>query len=416
MQPPFAKRLQIFLPFAWGYFLSYLFRVVNAVLVPQLVADVGVTASDLGLLTSAYFITFACCQLPLGILLDRFGPRRVEATLLIVATLGAWIFSRAHNLAMLIIGRGLIGIGVSACLMASFKAYVVWFPKRQLPTINGFQVAAGGLGALVATAPVHALLNVTDWRGIFGGLAVASALAAALIYAMVPRDPPPDVRLSWKTQLGGLGRVAGSLAFWRIAPLSTVNQAVFLAVHGLWLGPYLRDMAGLDASGVAHTLSLTAMGMVAGYIVLGILAEKVGRYGFSPMTVAATGMGVFNLFLASLILDRPAVHPLFWVLFGFFGTSGIPSYAALSQRFDAVLAGRVNTALNLLVFIVAFSAQWGIGAIIDLWPHAVTGGYAPEGYQASIALLVGLQVVAMAWFAIAGRLESESEPIKAGAV
>ena len=158
---------RVFVPFALGYFLSYLYRVVNAVIAPDLVRDVGLDANHLGLLTSAYFLTFAAFQLPLGILLDRLGPRRTEAALLLIAAAGAFVFASAESAAGLIAGRALIGLGVSACLMAAFKAFVVWFPSQRLPLVNGCQMAAGGLGALAATAPVEAALAFTDWRGVF---------------------------------------------------------------------------------------------------------------------------------------------------------------------------------------------------------------------------------------------------------
>ncbi|MEE9317571.1 MAG: MFS transporter, partial [Rhodospirillales bacterium] len=133
--------LRVFIPFALGYFLSYLLRVVNAVIAPDLIADLGLTAAELGLLTSANFLAFAVAQLPLGILLDRFGPRRTEAVLLLFAALGAFIFAVAGSAPGLIAGRALIGFGTSACLMAAFKAYVMWFPGERIPFINGLQMA-----------------------------------------------------------------------------------------------------------------------------------------------------------------------------------------------------------------------------------------------------------------------------------
>ena len=117
-----TRALRILLPFALGYFISYLFRTVNAVIAPNLAADIGVDPSGLGLLTSAYFIAFASAQLPLGVLLDRFGPRRIEALLLLFAAAGALIFARSQSLGGLALGRAFIGFGVSACLMAAFKA------------------------------------------------------------------------------------------------------------------------------------------------------------------------------------------------------------------------------------------------------------------------------------------------------
>ena len=147
MNVSFLTALRVFVPFAGGYFLSYLYRVVNAVIAPDLVIDLGIGPSALGLLTSTYFIAFASSQLPLGVLLDRFGPRRVEAFLLLFAGLGAFLFSWSGTLAGLVAARAFIGFGVSACLMAAFKAYTLWFAREKWPLVNGFQMAAGGFGA-----------------------------------------------------------------------------------------------------------------------------------------------------------------------------------------------------------------------------------------------------------------------------
>jgi MFS family permease len=399
----FPKSIRIFLPFALGYFLSYFFRVINAVLAPDLAAGLGMDPSDLGLLTSAYFIAFAAFQLPLGVLLDRFGPRIVEALLLVVAAGGAFVFGQAHSLAGLVVGRAMIGFGVSACLMAAFKAFVMWFPKQQLPQINGVQMAAGGLGALAATAPVQFALTFTDWRGVFTALASLTLLVAVLIFVIVPPRPesPHDPRLS--DQLRGIGRVLRSKTFWRIAPWATASQAAFLSIHGLWSGPWLRDVAGLSRSAAAGTLSLVAAAMVAGFIGLGTLARHLARKGVATMSVAVAGMAIFSGVLGLVALELKAWPALLWMLFGFFGTSSILPYAALSQSFPLHLSGRVNTALNLLVFVAAFAAQWGIGAVIGQWPATAAGGYDPQGYQAAFGIMLVILVVTMAWYFLAGR-------------
>ena len=391
-------RLRVFIPFALGYFLSYLFRVVNAVLAPDLAADLGVGPSELGLLTSAYFITFAAFQLPLGILLDRFGPRKIEAFLLIFAAVGAFIFSRAQSLSGLVLGRALIGFGVSACLMAAFKAFVIWFRREQLPLINGFQMAAGGFGALTATAPVEAALGVTDWRGVFLILALVTLTIAAVVFWVVPEKKIETNSDSFKDQLKGIVNVFSSLTFWRIAPLTVMSQAAFLAIQGLWSGPWLRDVAGFERTTIAHVLLTIAVAMVAGFIFMGAAAERLSRLGIQPIVVAVTGMGAFIAVQALLILEATTWAHTLWILFGIFGTTGILPYAVLSQSFPLHLSGRVNTAVNLLVFVAAFSAQWGIGAIINLWPGTAVGGYAPAGYQAAFGMLLLLQIVSMLWF------------------
>ena len=298
----------------------------------------------------------------------------------------------------LVIGRALIGFGVSACLMAAFKAFVEWFPRRQLPLINGIQMASGGLGALSATAPVEYLLSLTDWRGVFSGLTVVTLVVAVAVWLAVP-DKPATVRPApLKEQGRGVWQVFSSPLFWRAAPWATLSQATFMALQSLWSGPWLRDVGGLDRGSVATVLFGTATAMVCGFILMGVIAERLSRTGIRPMTVAGVGMTLFMLSQAAMILEWRLPPMLLWMVFGFSGTSGILVYADLSQRFPAHLAGRVNTGLNLLVFVAAFSAQWGVGAVIDLWPNTLTG-YAPGGYRAGFGLLLTLQVLAALWFA-----------------
>lgn len=402
-----ATLLRVFIPFAFGYFLSYLFRTVNAVIAPQLVADVGLAPASLGLLTSAYFLAFAAFQLPLGLLLDRFGSRRVEAGMLLFAAAGALVFARAGTLAGLVAGRALIGLGVSACLMAAFKAFSSWFPAERLPLANGVHMVSGGLGALAATAPVEAALAVTDWRGLFLLLAGLTLAAAAAIFLVVPEACDRQGGEPLRQQLQGLGTIYTSHAFWRLAPWTILSQAAYLSIQGLWSGPWLRDVAGYDRSQVAGTLLLVALAMIGGYLGFGTLADRLRRRGIAPAQVAAAAMGGFLLVQALLLLQwRPATRPL-WVLFGLFGTAGILPYAVIAQSFPRQLTGRANAALNLPVFVAAFAAQWAIGAVIGLWPQ-VAGHYDPAGYRAGFGLLLLLEVLAALWFWWLGRRKRQA--------
>lgn len=392
--------LRIFLPFALGYFLSYLYRVVNAVIAPDLVRDVGLDANELGMLTSAYFITFAAFQLPLGILLDRFGPRRTEAALLLFAALGAAVFALAESAAGLIVGRLLIGFGVSACLMAAFKAFVTWYPAQRLPLINGCQMAAGGLGALAGTIPVEVALHLTDWRGLFLLLGGLTLVVAASILVLVPEHHSTGAASRPRDQLNGIVTVFTSTLFWRVAPLTVMSQASFLSIQSLWSGPWLRDVAGLDRAAAANQLFFIAVAMILGFLFMGWAAERLGRRGIPTLTVAVTGMSLFTLVQSTIVAQWTAATPVIWIAFGFFGTSGIVPYAALSQRFPAELAGRLNTGLNLLVFVTAFAAQWGIGAVINQWPPITGGGYHPAGYKVAFGALLCLQLLSLGWYFI----------------
>lgn len=392
--------LRVFAPFALGYFLSYLYRVVNAVIAPDLIRDAGLEAGSLGLVTSAYFLTFAAFQLPLGVLLDRIGPRRTEAALLVFAALGAVVFGLAESMSGLILGRALIGFGVSACLMAAFKAFVIWFPRERLPFVNGCQMAAGGLGAIAGTIPIEVVLGILDWRGVFFMLAGLTLLVALIILTVVPEHTSGQTRESFAAQFQGIGKVFTSGLFWRTAPLTVAAQATFLSIQSLWAGPWLRDVAGLDRAAVADHLLLIATSMVAGFLSIGWTAQQLSRFGLPPLLFAACSIAVFIAVQAALVLQPsdPGVVTVLWMAFGFFGTSGIVPYAALSQQFPPYLAGRVNSGMNLMVFVTAFAAQWGIGAVIGLWDTGSAEGYAAAGYRAAFAVMLTLQILALLWF------------------
>ncbi len=400
--PSISFLFRLFLPFGLGYFVSFVFRTVNAVIAPDLVADLGLSPADLGLLTSAYFLTFAAFQLPLGMLLDRFGSRRVEGGLLLFAAAGALLFSQADSLSGLLIGRALIGLGVSSCLMAAFKAFAVWLPTERLPFANGVQMVSGGLGALTATTPVQAALQITDWRGVFLALAVLGLLASITVFLVVPEQPSSQAQESFGDQLHGLKTVLRSRDFWRIAPWAFTAQSAYLSIQGLWSGPWLRDVGGYDRLQVANMLWWIAVAMIAGYFAFGSLAERLAKHGIRPALVASVGMGIFILIQLLLVLV-PNYAAVLWPCFGLFGTACILPYAVLAQVFPKHLTGRSNTSLNLLVFVSAFAGQWLIGAVIGLWPTDTTGGYQPEGYRAAFLILIACQLLAAGWYYLAGR-------------
>jgi len=407
--------LRIFLPFAAGYYLSYVYRAVNAVIASNLAADAGLSASDLGFLTSVYFLSFAVLQLPLGVLLDRYGPRRVEAVLLLFAAAGSAVFAAAEGLPGLSVGRALIGVGVSCCMMAAFKAFVLWFRPRQLPAINGFLLTFGALGAISATAPVEWLLTWTDWRMLFAGLAAFGLIVAIAVYWVVPEHPVPPEKTTLRTQLGGLAEIFRDRFFWRVAPVAAVCQGGGLAIQGLWIGPWLRDVAGLERSAVAGHLLITATALGVGFFSIGLLAERLSRVGIRTVTVAGVGMSCYVTAMACLAAGLTSGLPVLLAAFGFLAASGTLSYALLSQHFPSQLAGRANTAQNLLVFVAAFGAQWLIGVVLLPWENALTHHYAAAGYHVAFGGLVALQAGALTWFFLSARWADRMPPARAPA-
>ena len=384
--------LRVFIPFALGFFLSYLYRAVNSVIAADLVLDLGVDPAQLGLLTSTYFLAFVATQIPLGVLLDRFEPRRVEALLLLVAAAGALLFARAEALSGLVLGRALIGLGVSACLMAPLTAYARRVPPQHLSAVNGLQLAAGGFGALTATYPVQMGLSVVGWRGVFLVLAGFTVVVAALIYFVVPPSASESSNRSITSQLRTMRGIYGSPRFWRVAPWAALSQASFLAIQGLWAGPWLLEVGGYSRDTTALILMLMAIAMIIGYIVVGTAAGRLTRWGISATAVMAAGMLAFTGTLLALRFVPPGMlTPVIWIAFGFFGTTGSLAYAILAQTVAPEAAGKVNTAHNLLVFIAAFVLQWGVGAVVK----AGNGGY-----DRALALVILLTLAGAAWFAV----------------
>lgn len=390
---------RVYLPFALGYAISYFYRNANAIIESDLVDELGLGPADLGLLTSAYFFSFAAFQLPLGILLDRYGPRRTEVSLLLFAALGAWIFSKADSLSGLILGRLLIGLGVSSCLMAAFKAYVMWFSSGCLPMINGLQMVAGGLGALMATTPLQNVLLITDWRGVFSGLAIITVFASLFLWFILPEhQSSADKHPAIKTQLKEMGQIFRSSLFWRIVPITALSNGSFLAIHGLWIKPWLRDVVGLGEGDSAQLLFAMTLAVIAGYFSLGIFSERLSRlFNIRPITVGVFGMTLFLTVQFAMVYGWTTSPLLLVVFLGFLGSSCILTFAGLAQIFPKKISGRVSTILNVQVFMGAFIIQWGIGAIIELWPTTEIG-YDPASYQVAIGVLVLLQFAGLAWY------------------
>lgn len=397
-----ALLARVYLPFAAAYFLSYLYRTVNAVVGPVIAAELNLTAGDLGLLTSAYFIMFAGVQLPLGLALDRYGPRRVQATLLLFAAAGAAMFGFGTSLPELVAGRVLIGLGVAAGLMGALKVINLWFRAEHWPLMNGVLMAAGGLGSLVATAPAQAALGVMSWHALFFWLSAATLAVSAFIFTVVPERPGSRASGTLGEQMAAVGAILRSRYFWRLAPIASVQQAAFIGIQTLWIGPWLRDVAGEDAATRSTSMLVAAVAMTAGFLSSGIVAGALSKRGVSHFATSTGAIVLFTLVVAALALFGAALPlgPLvWWCAFAFLGTYVIVYYPVLTQAFPLELSGRVTTCLNFLMFSAVFLVQWGIGVILDLWPRTAAGGYAPQGYAVAFGVCVAALVAGLAWLA-----------------
>jgi MFS family permease len=388
--------LVVFAPFAAGYFLSFFFRNVNAVISRDLAREFELAPSDLGFLTSMYLLAFAAFQLPLGVLLDRYGPRRVVAALFCVAAAGAATFALAQDFTMLSLGRALIGLGVSGGLMGAIKAFTLWFPLSRLATLNGLYLAAGGVGGLAATAPAEALLGPFGWRALFMSLAALSVGAALGIFFVVPEKPLPGEGRTLRAQIVEFRSVFARLVFWRIVLPFVVCHAAYLALQGLWLGPWLYDVAQLSRTAVGQYLFVTALAYTLGSVFFGVTSDRLAAAGVSRLTMFKLGMAVSVavFWLLAMGVTQGLGGLLF--VYGFTTISASLAYALLPPAFPPEMTGRVTTASNVLMFGLSFLFQWGVGAVLRLYP--VEGGqYSAQGYSTALILLAVLQLAVLAW-------------------
>ncbi len=391
-------------PFALGYLLTYLLRAVNAVVAPDLVADVGLGPAELGFLTAAYLAAFALFQLPLGLLLDRYGPRRVQAILLGVAALGCLLFAAGRDTLTLTAARALIGLGFAGGLMSGFKAVVIWVPGPRRALANACVMSFGALGLLLATAPTQLAAQAIGWRMVFVALAAVTAGVALLILVLVPDPGEPSAPTSLREQGRQVARIYSDKAFLAIAPLLATTAGTHIAIQTLWAGQWLRDVAGLDRTGVANYLFAMGVAFLAGILGSGAIADWFIRRGASELAVMTGFLVLFLVAQLGIVLEITSFGLVFWLIFGMSGQVAILAYPWLSARFGAELSGRANTAMNLLIFLAAFGIQYGIGAIIALFPPQASGGFDLRSYQAAFAAFLGLQVVTLAMFVANRRL------------
>ena len=388
--------LRVVLPFLAGYYLSYVFRAVNAVLGPGLAAEFDLSAAQLGLLTGVYFFSFGLVQIPLGILLDRYGPRRTNGALLVLAAAGVFAFTHSHSYESLVLSRALIGLGVSACLMASIQAFVLWFPAERTATMIALAYSMGGLGALTASVPFEFALRYYDWRQIFNVFAAATLALAAVFALLVPEHPGGRRPARVRELFAGLGQIGRDPAFWRIALCVGANQCAVLALFTLWITTWLRDVAGYDRAGAAAALGWVAVSLSAGYLFFGRLADARARRGLSTLPLLAGGVAVSFTCLTLLTLGVTTGAVFLWAACIFFGTGSTLSHSIATRRFPREMAGRVNTALNTFTFMGVFIGQWASGAILSLWPPTATG-YQPVAYFYAFGALLLVQAAGLAW-------------------
>ena len=391
--------LAVFLPFAAGYYLSFLFRTINAAISPALAAEFGLDAQQIGLMTAVYFLVLAGVQLPIGAFLDRYGPRRVQAVLLVLAAGGASLFGNATGFSELLFGRALIGLGVAASLMAGLKATVMWFPRDRLALVNGCMIMLGSLGAVTATAPTDWLLQWAGWRSLFELLTLVTVAVAGVVYIAVPEKAIEESAGGTSHDQFTVWSVFADARFLRIAPLSAICIGSSWSLQSLWAAPWFADVEGFDRASLMTRLFIMALALSLGALTLGILADRLRKRGITAQSMLAIMAGLFVVAELVIILRLPMLSLPMWCLVSVMGSATVLSYAIIADYFPQQLAARANGALNLVHFVAAFAVQYGIGLVVGQWLPK-DGHYPEAAYQVAFGIILFAQVLALIWFAI----------------
>ena len=381
-------------------FINQASRAIMALIGPALALEFALSAADLGLLAAILFVAYGLMQLPVGVALDLYGPRRVQTVSAAIACVGFLLSAVADGAFMLGCGRFLPGLGIASGLIGLIKAHTQWMPRERVAAFTGAGVFIGGIGGLCATLPMQALLPSIGWRGAFWLLAAIAALVAVVIWVVVPDSPRRASGTRLVSEIGEFGPIFRAPIFIRMVPAIVVLNALHFTYQGLWIGPWLRDVAGMGDAARAGVLLFYALGVMFGNLLSGQAASFLQTRGRSPLSVpvvAMFGMLAIQIILVVLAPRDMTLVVLLWIGFAFFGSTSSAAYSAVAQAYPAHLAGRVATAVNATMLAVVFVLQSMVGAVLDLWPRLADGGWDPAGYAWAMGATIILQAVVIGW-------------------
>lgn len=390
--------LRIVLVFAVGYFLSYAMRSVNAAIAPLLVSDLSLSASELGWLSSAYILSFSAMQIPVGIWLDRYGARRTESTLLLVAALGAGLTAIGETLWVQSAGRILIGIGVSACLMAAYSYFRRCFPAERQPRLVMYMLISGTSGALMASQPALALAEWVGWRQVFSLTALMFLLCAVAIFVFTgDLDRQTGANKQQITNASFLTLCRHPFMV-RVLPATVFTIGGFGALQTLWAGPWFTQILGMSPDRASQTLLYMNASILCSYFLMGELSPRLIKRGVSLLNQSVGALIWLPLCIGVITFWQHSASWILWLILA----PAIPAMFLLQTQaaleFPSAVAGRVLTTYNLLVFAGTFIVQWGFGALTDLFQRL--NHSQSQSLTYSMACLFMLQVLGLLWFFI----------------
>ena len=406
------RRWTLFAVLALMYILVYFYRVSLAVVAGDISRELRLTPQQLGSLSGILFYVYAVAQLPLGPMIDRLGGRLVISGCGVLTTIGGILFSQAGSLPAAMAARILIGVGTASVLMGTFTIFSHWFTKQEFGRVSGFMVAVGNLGNLSATAPLALAVAAFGWRSSFLAIGVIQALVTVVVYIVV-RDRPPAA----DQEAGGRSdeRPAGMLAawreifgnpnFWLLGVIAFFWYGNYLALQGLWGGPYLMEVLQLSRTEAGRMLMFTSIGFIAGSLVIDLIARKVFHSYKKTLLAGQTLL----LILMSGFLGWGESLPegllaLWFFCIGLAVSSGVMIYPIIRNSFRVEIVGTALTSLNFFVLMGAAITQHLMGIIIENLGKS-SGGMAPGAFHAAFLFpMIGLAAAILLYLPVKERI------------
>ena len=396
------KSILIFSVFAFGFFISNLLRSITATLTPALSTEFNLSAANLGLLAGGYFLGFSLMQIPTGMLLDRFGPKKVIGYLLIIALIGTISFAFAKSFAGLLISRIFIGVGVAACLMGPLTGYRVWFEEKYQQRANSWMLMVANFGFVASTLPVQILLPIIGWRSIFLIIASLILISIILISILIP---------SWETKrdqdqnnnLQNLSHIWKNKFFISLVPLAFFNYGGVQAIQTLWAGPWMLNVTGYDAIQSATGLFWINVTMLFSFLIWGYFLPKLSSQGIDSMKIVKFTLPVSYLILFLIIIMGDKAGATMFTLYILSSIVISLTQPAIALNFPTKLAGKSLTSFNVFLFSGTFFVQWIIGLIIDFSRNL--GATITMSYQISFSIFLFLCILSYLFFLILNKNE-----------
>ena len=384
--------------FILGYLLAIIFRSINGILAPNLIADINLTASSLGFLTSTLLIAHALAQIPLGVYLDSHGPKKVQITLLLLAAFGCIIFALSSNIYVMTLARLIIGVGFSGSLMSGFRAVSMYLKPENAALGNGIIMSAGQVGLLVTSWPTEYLLNFFSWRGTYGVFIIIIFIVVFLTYILIPKQGYTDNSKPVIDRLRDLKIVLRDPSIWRLGPLVWITGGSHIALLTLWAGPWFSNVANYSRDDVATGLTINAIAAISGIFLSGLTAKILSKFNIGILKILTIILIIHIFSLIPITFFSPRIGAYFWIIFAMTGQGGILSYPWVTAKFGMALSSRANTIVNLGTFVIAFFIQWLVGVVIDLFPLINGITYNPMAYNVSFMIILAIQIMVLYWY------------------